>query len=304
MRKQMPPLTALKSFESAARRGSFRAAADELCVSHSAISHQIKLLETHLGIKLFTRKGRNVELTKLGQSYYPMIRDAFDKITDGTELLLSPSSSEVLTIQLYSTFAIRWLIPRLSKFYRAYPDIQVRLNTSQRDVDFQQQDVDMCVLIGSRSATDLHYDYLFSPQIFPVASPSWIAEQGTITGPCELAPQQLLQVYPSEKDWYLWLDGVGVKGITPAGLQFDSYDHALSTAVQGLGVALGMQPYIERELQSNSLVELFPGRRVAAPGQWYLACRQEKAQQDKTIAFRQWLLEEINGDKNLAVLRR
>ena len=305
MRKKMPPLTALRSFEAAARHSSFRDAAEELCVSHSAISHQIKLLESYLEVELFTRKARAVELTKLGKTYYPIIRDAFDKIVEGTEILLSPQSPGVLTIQLYSTFAIRWLIPRLTKFNEAYPEIQVRLNTSQKDVDFEHDDVDLCVMIGSRSEVDLHYDYLFTSELFPVASPGFIEERGRPSSPEALAEFPILQVYPSEKDWYVWLDGVGTTGVDPkSGLQFDSYDHALSTAMQGLGVALGMQPYMERDLKSGLLVELFPEQRVQAAGEWYLVCKQDRAEAKKIKVFREWMLAEIDSDESLSALKR
>ncbi|HEB27059.1 MAG TPA: hypothetical protein ENI05_04705 [Porticoccus sp.] len=121
-----------------------------------------------------------------------------------------------------------------------------------------------------------------------------------MTSPADLATHTILQVYPSEKDWYVWLDGVEAKGVDPlSGLQFDSYDHALSTAMQGLGVALGMQPYVERDIRSGLLVELFPGKRVKAAGQWYLVCRQERADNEKVKAFRDWMLAEIASDSDL-----
>lgn len=300
MRKKIPPLNSLRSFEAAARLASFKLAAEELCVSHSAISHQVKLLENHLGVELFERKARAVELTKLGRSYYPVVRDAFDRLAEGTEMVLSPQSPDILTIQLYSTFAIRWLIPRLPKFYSAHPNLQVRLNTSQVDVDFKQDDVDLCVMIGSRSSVDLHYDYLFTSELFPVASPSLLSDKYPIKKPEDLAQHTILQVYPSEKDWYVWLDNIGVNGIDPlSGLQFDSYDHALSTAIQGLGVALGMQPYIARDLGAGLLVELFPGKRVKAAGDWYLVCRQERVDNKKLVVFREWLLQEIASDPDI-----
>jgi len=300
-RKKIPPLTALRSFEAAARHGSFRNAAEELCVSHSAVSHQIKQLESHLGVELFLRKSRAVELTKAGRVYYPMLRDAFDRIAEGTELLLAPRSHKILTVQLYSTFAIRWMIPRLHRFNNAHPEIQIRLNTSQADVDFEQDDVDLCVMIGNRSSSNLHYDYLFTSEMFPVCSPSLLTGGTTIQAPENLATQTILQVYPSENDWYTWLDGVGVSGVNPSeGLQLDSYDLALTTAVQGLGIALGMQPYIARDLRSGVLVELFPGKRVKAPGDWYLVGRKERAGSNKVDAFRQWLFSEIANDPDLS----
>ncbi len=300
MRKKIPPLNALRSFEAAARHGSFRNAAEELCVSHSAVSHQIKLLEENLGVELFVRKARSVELSKLGSIYYPVLRNAFDQIAEGTELLRSPQSSAVLTVQLYSTFAIRWLIPRLPSFYKTYPEIQIRLNTSQRDVNFEQEDVDLCVMIGSRASEKLHYDYLFSSELFPVASPSLITGETPLKRVEDLRQHTVLQVYPSKKDWYLWLDGVNLPDIDlDGGLQFDSYDHALSTATQGLGVALGMQPYVSRDIKAGLLVELFPGQRISAAGEWYLVCRRERADNRNIAIFRQWLLEAIGNDDDI-----
>ena len=201
MRKKIPPLTALRSFEAAARHCSFRDAAEELCVSHSAISHQIKQLESHLGVELFTRKSRAVELTKLGRLYYPILREAFDRIAEGTELVTAPHSASILTVQMYSTFAIRWLIPRLPGFNKAHPEIQVRLNTSQADVDFQQDDVDLCVMIGEPSSAALHYDHLFDSLMFPVGSPALLSGDPPLGSPGDLGSATILQVYPSRKDW-------------------------------------------------------------------------------------------------------
>lgn len=300
MRKKLPPLTALRTFEAAARHGSFRDAAEELCVSHSAVSHQIKLLEENLGVALFVRKARSVELSRLGSIYYPVLRNAFDQIAEGAEVLRSPQSSAVLTVQLYSTFAIRWLIPRLPSFYKNNPEIQVRLNTSQRDVNFEQDGVDLCVMIGNRVSEKLHYDYLFSSELFPVASPSLIVGASTLERIEDLREHTILQVYPSKKDWYVWLDGVNLSGVDlDGGLQFDSYDHALSTATQGLGVALGMQPYVSRDIKAGLLVELFPGRRISAAGEWYLVCRREKADNKNIEIFRQWLLAAVNDDASI-----
>lgn len=300
MRKRIPPLTALRSFEAAARHCSFRDAAEELCVSHSAISHQIKQLESHLGVELFIRKSRAVELTETGLMYYPVLREAFDRIAEGTDMLRAPQSPGVLTVQLYSTFAIRWLIPRLTRFNEANPEIQVRLHTSQDDVDFQQADVDLCVMIGSRSSANLHYDHLFNSQMFPVGSPALLTGDTPIQSPDDLAKHTILQVYPSRKDWHVWLNGVGATGVDPeSGLQFDSYDVALSTAAQGLGIALGMQPYMSRDLKAGVLVELFPGRQVKADGEWYLVCRRERAHSSKVVAFREWILAEVANDPDM-----
>ena len=296
-RRRLPPLTALKSFEAAARLGSFRDAADELCVSHSAVSHQIKLLESYLNLSLFDRQPRSVTLTKAGEVYFPLIRESFETIAEASSLIMEPDTADLLTVQVYSTFAVRWLIPRLAKFNEKYPKIEIRLNTSQDDVDFERSDVDLAVMIGSQTSEKLHYDYLFTSELFPVASPSLLEREGEITLE-DLHTLQILQVYPSEKDWFAWLQAVGISTVHPqSGLQLDSYDHALSTASQGIGVALGMDPYIQGALREGSLVELFPGHRIKAEGSWYLVCRKDKAQQDNLHSFRQWLLEELALDE-------
>lgn len=304
MRKKIPPLNALRSFEAAARHGSFRNAADELCVSVSAISHQIKQLELTLNIELFTRKTRAVELTKTGKQYYPILRDAFDRIAEGTDLVLKPTRADVLTVQLYSTFAIRWLIPRLPDFQSRFPQINVRLQTSQLDVDFEHSDVDACVMIGNKTATGLHYTYLFSCEVFPVCSPNLLKGLEKLESPNQLNDYTLLQVYPSDRDWYIWLDEVSCNTVDPeTGLQFDSYDHAISTALQGMGIALGMQPYVCKELASGMLIEPFPSMRVKHHSEWYFVYRQEKQEQKKIQLFEKWLIEQIEADEELAISR-
>ncbi len=158
-------------------------------------------------------------------------------------------------------------------------------------MDFQQQNVDLCIMIGNSSSAGLSYDYLFTSEMFPVASPTLA---NTIARPEDLARQTILQVHPSREDWQTWLQHNDCRGVDPdSGLQFDNYDHALSTAAKGMGVAIGMRPYIEQDLRSGALVELFPGQRVAAPRQWYLVCRKERSDAAKVQLFRKWLLEEL-----------
>ncbi|MGA1730397.1 MAG: LysR family transcriptional regulator, partial [Steroidobacteraceae bacterium] len=178
-RRKVPPLNALRAFEAAARLGSFKDAAEEMNVSQSAISHQIKLLEEHLGISLFVRRTRAVELTRSGRVYYPIIRDAFDRIVEGTDLILTPLGSTAITIQVYSTFTIRWLIQRLASFQKLHPEVPVRLNTSQAQVDFSRDEVDACIMVGQASDRSVHYDFLFRAEMFPVCSQAFLDEAVT-----------------------------------------------------------------------------------------------------------------------------
>lgn len=303
MTRRLPPLNALRSFEAAARHGGFAAAADELCVSHSAISHQVKKLEQYLGVELFSREGKGVNLTTAGSEYYPAVRAAFDRMADATELVVAPHAPGIVTLQVYSTFAIRWLIPRLPEFQARYPEIRVRLHTSQSDVNFEHEDVDLCVMIGQPTHVELHYDYLFSSRIFPVCSPALLNGPIPLEHPQDLVNHNIIQVYPSRRDWQTWLQKMQVSGVNPnAGQQFDSYDLAWNTAIQGLGVALGMEPFVNRDIEAGLLVEIFPGETVRPEGGWYLACRKEKLDQKSIRQFRDWLITEVNRDEAMKKL--
>ncbi|WP_417624897.1 transcriptional regulator GcvA [Paremcibacter congregatus] len=304
MKRHIPPLNALKSFEAAARMGSFRDAAEELHVSHSAVSHQIKRLEEYLETELFIRHPRSVELSKAGKKYYPVLRDAFDRIAEGTKTLLKPHQRNVLTIQTYSTFAIRWLIQRLPDFNAAYPDLQVRLNTAQSDVDFDNEDIDLAVMIGHPENSDLAYEYLFSPELFPVCAPALLSSDLGLKSPADLAKHTILQVYPSERDWEIWLSKNKVENVDlTSGINLDSYDHALKTAVRGIGVALGMQPYVKEDLDSGHLVRPFGNTSIPAPGNWFMVYPKEKHANAKVNCFRGWLLEQICSDPELSARR-
>ncbi len=301
-RRRLPPLNALRAFEAAARYMSFKEAAGELNVSQSAISHQVKTLETYLGLHLFVRKTRAVELTLKGKLFYPVLRDAFDRLADGTRLIEEGESSAILTLHVYSTFTIRWLLPRLTRFQELHPDVQVRLHTSQDDVNFAKDDTDASIMIGQPLDRHLSYHQLFACELFPVCSPRYLERHGAISAPSDLDSANLLQVFPSAADWQVWLEANAAPHINPdTGLQFESYDVALSSAVQGMGVALGQQPYLRQEISSGLLIELFPGRRIKNPNHWYLVCRKEKENLPKLITFRTWLETEVADDPTLRV---
>ena len=303
-KRKLPPLNALRAFEAAARHGSFKLAAEELSVSQSAISHQVRALEEYLGVHLFVRQIRAVTLNRKGAMYYPVLRDALDRISDATDLVVSDRLSTTLTVQVYSTFTIRWLLPRLAEFQRTHPNLQVRLHTSQDDVNFEQDDIDLAIMIGLASNSQLYYTHLFDCELFPVCSAQYLEQHGDFSDPAELGEHPILQVYPSAGDWHVWLDAQGIDAdvVPESGLQFESYDVALSSAAQSMGIGLGQQPYVAQDLALGSLVEVFPGRRVKNPNAGYLVGRHEKADLPKIQAFRAWLLEEVAKDSALAGL--
>ena len=302
--RSIPPLNALRAFEAAARTGSFKTASLELHVSQSAISHQIKHLEKVLSLKLFDRGARVIEMTEAGRTYLPFLQQAFDSISDGTRLLTRVTREDLLTVQMYSTFAVRWLISRLHRFQHRHPGLQVRVMTSQLDPVFRDQDIDLAVMIGQPAPGSVHYQYLFSPTMFPVCSPKLLGSRKRIRRSKDLAGFTMLQVHPSANDWVAWLKATGAKDVDPdSGLSFDSYDHALRMAARGMGVALAMQPYVSEDLAAGLLIAPLPGHEVPAPGHWYLVYRMEHRKLQKVRAFQTWLLEEISADDDLAVLR-
>jgi len=300
--RRLPSVNALRVFEAAARHLSFKAASAELNVTQSAVSHQIKALEESLGVPLFSRKPRAVELTPKGKLYYPILRSAFDSIAEGTEMILAENSKSILTIQVYSTFTIRWLLPRLERFQDQNEQIQIRLHTSQANTDFEHDDVDAAILISQPNNSSLHYDHLFDAELFPVSSPNYLEKHGPINRPEDLLAHPLLQVYPSAEDWRVWLTENALDKINPDSsrqLHMQSYNDALSSAVQGFGIALGQQPYMTHDMQIGALIELFPDQRVKNPNSWYLACRKAQRKDTKIKAFRSWLLEEVMADSEL-----
>ncbi|MEM1188672.1 MAG: transcriptional regulator GcvA [Pseudomonadota bacterium] len=299
-RRRLPSLNALRAFEAAARHMSFKDAAEELNVSQSAVSHQVKALEDTLGFPLFTRGVRSIELTRRGRLYFPVVRSAFDALAEGTDLLLSRQSAQSLTLQVYATFTIRWLLPRLARFHAEHPDLEIRLTTAQSDPNFARDDVDAAIIVAAEPPPKLAREYLFSAELFPVCSPGFRQRVGEKSTPGELNSRQLLQVYPSAEDWRVWLAAQNLPELDPEqGLQLESYDVAIGSAVAGMGVALGQQPYVSRDLAAGTLVEMFPGCRVANPRSWYLVWRRENESDEKTLHFLRWMLAEIEADDDL-----
>lgn len=300
--RKLPPMTALRAFEAAVRAGSFKAAADELNVSQSAVSHQIKHLEDYFGILLFYRRARSVELTPAGRAFYPHLQTAFDHIEEGARRLRIKRKTDELSIQTYSTIAVRWLMPRIQSFQRKYPKLVIRLVTAQTDPDFADEAIDLALLIGRPESNRLTYTYLFTPTMFPVCSKHLAPK---LTSLQDLAQLPILQVYPSKDDWPHWLSAHGIEDVDPdSGLRFDSYDHALRMAGRGHGVALGMQPYVDDDLATGVLRHAFPGLETEAQSSWFLAWPASRAESRYVRAFARWLIHEVESDPSLAPRRR
>jgi LysR family glycine cleavage system transcriptional activator len=293
----MPPLASLRAFEAAARRLSFRAAAEELTVSQSAISHQVAELERRLGVQLFHRISRRVELTDAGALYQPYVREAFDRIATGTALVTR--TGRTLDVQVYVTVAVRWLIPRLHSFTVAHPDVRVRLNTSTLDWEYDETACDVAIVCTDQpDRRSLTYTHLLDAMLTPVCSPALVAGTHPIRRPSDLAHHALLQLYTAEDEWSVWRRAAGlVEPVGDGGVRFDSYLLALEAAIDGQGVAIVPDFLAAPDLRTGRLVAPFD-LAVPQPRSWYLVCRTASAEDVNVSRFRTWLRQEIGGPRS------
>lgn len=302
-RRDLPPLRALTAFEAAARLGSFRMAANELGITRSAVSHQVKLLEDRLGTQLFRRDARRAELTQAGQAYFPAIRDAFDQIESQTRAARPSVTDNELTVQVYVTVALKWLIPRLHDFERRFPDMKVRLSTSYFDWDFDDRNVDLGIILARNKAPGHYYRPLFKSYLVPVCAPQLLKGDNPLKKPEDLKKHKLIDVYTAEEDWQLWLDATGVKGVKPSNrLSVDSYILAQEAAIEGRGVAMTIGPFASEEIKLGRLVQPFP-MRAPNKNQWYFACHSEHRNKPKIKRFEDWLVKQVAADPALEPIK-
>ncbi len=290
--RRLPSLNGLRAFEAAARLGSFVAAGEELNVTQAAVSRLVRLLEERLGFRLFERMPNGLALTPQGRALQPGLTAAFDAIAGITQQVAAMRSTPVLTLGVGPSFAVRWLIPRLASFYRQHPDIEVRLATGGAINPFND-DWTCGILLGNGDWPGHQAEPMFSADLFPVCTRS-IAQR--LKKPTDLTRECLLEVQHSPEEWPLWLAAARVKPRAQApGPRFDSYAMALQAAVDGVGVAIGLRPYVVDDLASGRLVAPF---KLAVPkGQaWYLVYRPFRQDDAALVAFRDWLMANVERD--------
>jgi LysR family glycine cleavage system transcriptional activator len=296
MPRRLPPLNALKAFEAAARHQSFTRAAEELCVTQGAVSHQVKALEAELGLKLFNRERQRLVITESGRSYLGIVRDALDRIADGTEQLLRRQKSGVLTVSTSPNFAAKWLVHRLSRFAQAQPAIELRVSASLHHVDFAREDIDLAVRHGDGRETGLHVVRLCAEELFPVCSPKLLRGKGALRTPADLRHAVLLHVN-DRQDWQRWLDAACVAGIDLArGPVLNQASMAIDAAIDGQGVALARTALAAWDLIGGRLVRPFSGA-LPVPYAYWIVCPKTAAKLPKIAAFTEWLLAEAAEDQ-------
>ncbi|MFQ5959105.1 MAG: transcriptional regulator GcvA [Alphaproteobacteria bacterium] len=291
MARRLPPLNALRAFEAAARHLSFSRAADELNVTHAAVSHQIKALEEHLGVKLFRRLTRAVRLTDAGQALLPVLRDAFDAIAVTSDRLRAADATGPLNVGATPAFASRWLVPRLARFYAAHPEIEIRLCPSMELVDFTRDDIDLAVRFGRGGWPGLDAELLMCLDMFPVCSPALRDGPKPLREPADLAHHTLLHEDLRE-DWQRWLVAAGIDSVDwTRGPTFNETDLLLQAAVEGIGVAVAHSALVANDLARGRLVRPFEETLTTDAG-FYVVFPEAAADRPKIKAFRDWLFAE------------
>jgi LysR family glycine cleavage system transcriptional activator len=303
MPRRLPALNALKAFEAAARYESFTRAAEELCVTQGAVSHQVKALEAELGLKLFNRERQRLVITDAGRAYLNVVRDAFDRIASGTERLLQRQNAGVLTVSTSPNFAAKWLVHRLGRFAEAHPSIDLRVSASLHHVDFAREDVDLAIRHGDGQASGLHVTRLCAEELFPVCSPKLLQGGNALRKPDDLSRHKLLHVN-DRQDWGKWLEAARAKHVDASrGPILNQASMAIDAAIEGQGVALARSALAAWDTIAGRLARPFALALPAAFAYW-IVCPKATAKLPKIAAFTDWLLAEAADDvKRLKKLR-
>ncbi len=292
MSPRLPPLGALRTFEAAGRHANFVRAAEELNITPAAVSQQVRALEEHLGIRLFTRRARGVDLTAAGAEYARELAAILEQLALATERARRTDEPGRLTIATTPSFAARWLMPRLTRFLERHPDLDVRLSTSNALADFVSQDIDVAVRYGTGRWPGLEAQWLLTAELFPVCSPSYRQSSRPLRAAAELKPRSLLRLALDE--WPKWLEAAGLADLRAAGPQFSDIGLLTQAAVAGQGIALGQSVIVADELAAGRLIEPFD-LRIPSGMSYYLVAPPESLQSRKVAAFQRWLRNEITS---------
>jgi LysR family glycine cleavage system transcriptional activator len=295
MLRRLPPLNGLKAFEAAARSESFTRAAEELCVTQGAVSHQVKALEATLGVKLFNRERQRLLITEAGREYLEVVRDALDRIAVGTERLVQRQNSGVLTVSTSPDFAAKWLVNRLGRFSEAYPGIDLRVSATMHHVDFAREEVDLAVRHGDGSWAGFEVNRLCTEQLFAVCSPKFLSGRNRITKPQDILNFPLLHL-DDRTAWSKWFDAAGVADADVShGPVFNRASMLIDAAVNGQGVALARTALAAWDLINKRLVRPVEVSLRLSKTYW-IVCPKATATLPKITTFRAWLLAEAADD--------
>ena len=304
-RYNLPQLGFFQGFEAAARNLSFTKAAEELFITQSAVSRQIKALEDHLGVRLFKRRPRSLVLTESGQLLYRLAADVLERLQAGTDQLRADSRARQLSITTTTGFASLWLIPRLQRFTSLNPDIDVRISATTEALNLERGLIDLAIRYCRPEAVPEGAVRLFGEEMLPVCSRALLRDRARpLKRPQDLKHHTLLHFdYPgAEKtfmDWGTWLAALGIHDLKSAGaLHFSQYEQMIQAAISGQGVALGRQPLVNELIQSGMLVTPFK-QPVVGSRAYFIIESPLGAGKPHVRQFADWVLEEARRDSEI-----
>ncbi len=290
MLSDLPSLNFLYTFESAARHLSFKLAAEELHVTPSAVSKQIRQLEENLGYPLFHRLTRKLVLTDEGQQLMNVVRTALKLIADGLQM---EEEDRTLKLSVPPSFAMKWFIPRLRSFQTLFPEIILDIDAEGKYVDLQEAGVDLAIRYGNESShPTLEMTFMMKEALFPVCAPQLLAEGPPIREVADLQHYCFLHT-PEKTRWVSWFATLGLPACQPkAEISFSRADLAVQAAVAGQGIMIARAALVRDDIKTERLIRLFD-YPVEAEKSYYMLCLKDRAEKRKVVIFRTWLLEEV-----------
>lgn len=285
------PLLSLRAFEAAARHLSFKRAAEELNVTPTAISHQIRVLEEAVGVRLFERKVRRVEMTTAGQALYPTLRDSFDAMGKAIDRLRQGGMRAAVTLSATTAFTSRWLIPRVASFQTAYPDLDLNFHATNDVVDLNAGAAKIAIRYGRGPYPGLHAELLLQDRFAPVCSPRLGVSKMRDVGKHPLVHFKWQRADRDKPVWQRWFAKAGLPYAAPKGeIVFSDETHAIQAAIAGHGIALASLVLVADDLANGTLVRL-PGPELDGYS-YYMVCHESVRDEANVLACRQWLRNE------------
>lgn len=304
-KRRMPSLSLLQTFEVVARHGSFTLAANELCLTQSAVSRQIKALEDQLGLPLFRRLHRAIEPTAEGQRLFESVTRGLREIESGVTALRAATETPQITVSASVAFSYFWLMPRLERFSVRHPEIDLRILATDQRVDLRHEGADVAILYGAGQWQGVQAQLLFGERVYPVCSPAYLRDHPELRAPSDMLDQTLLHLDGGGNiwggvDWRVWLLTQGVTGQpVRRGVRLNSYPMILQAAEAGRGVALGWS-YITDNMLADGRLVCPAGKELETRDSYYVGALEKAADVPAIEAFLEWILDEAAEIPHLA----